>query len=114
MNNSNYSKAKVLTLIPIIVLVAAGICMALAAVFGASTDRGALYTVFAFVGLVGLLIAPLPCLVMSVIGTVFASKAKKEGVVEARRFFLLGIVEILAYALGVILAAIMFIGSQGV
>lgn len=114
MKNSNYSKAKVLTLIPVVVLVVAGICMALAAIFGAATDRGTLYTIFAFTGLLGILISPLPCLIMSVIGTVFAAKALKEDAKGARKFFILGLIEILACFVGVIIAIIIFTTGQGV
>ena len=114
MKNSNYSKAKVLTLIPIVVLAVTVICMVLAAIFEVSANRGVLYTIFAFAGLMSIFISPLPCLVVSIIGTLFAAKATREGIIEAKKFIILGVIEILAYVTGVIIAIMMFIAGQGV
>ena len=113
MKNNNYTKAKVLTLIPVIVLVFTVICMVLATILEVPTGRGLIYTVFAFAGLMSIFLSPLPCLVVSIIGTVSAVKAVKEGM-AARKFIVLGIVEILVYVLGAILAVMMFIGGQSV
>ncbi len=114
MKNSNYLKAKVLTLIPIIVLSITVICMVLAIILEVPANRGALYTIFAFAGLMSMFISPLPCLVISIIGMVFAAKAIKEGTAEAKKFFMLGIFELLVYVVGAILAIIIFIAGQGV
>ncbi len=114
MKSGNYSKAKALTLIPIIVLAVTVICMVLATILEVPTNRGALYTIFAFAGLMSVFISPLPCLVISVAGTVFAVKAVKEGIAEARKFLILGIIEILVYVVAAVLAVLMFIGGQGV
>ena len=54
MKNSSYSKAKVLTLIPIFVLAVTVICLVLAAILEAPTGRGVLYTIFAFAGLMSM------------------------------------------------------------
>lgn len=114
MKNSNYSKAKVLTLIPVIVLLVTVICLVLATILEVPTSRGVIYTIFAFAGLMGIFIPPLPCLLISILGTVYAAKATKEGAAEARKFFILGVMEILVYVVGVLLAIMMFITSQGV
>ncbi len=114
MKSGSYSKAKVLTLIPIIVLAVTVVCAVLAAILAVPTGKGALYSVFAFAGLISAVISPFPCLVISAVGTAFAAKAKKEGTAEARKFFILGIVEILACVVGAILAIILFIIGQGV
>ncbi len=114
MKNGSYTKAKVLTLIPVAVLAVTVICLVLAGVLEGPTGRGALYTVFAFAGLMSVFLSPLPCLAISVIGTVFASKAVKEGAAGARRFLALGIAEILVCAAGAVLAVVMFIAGQGV
>ena len=90
------------------------ICMVLAAMLEVPTGKGVFYTVFAFAGLIGMLILPFPCLVMSVLGTVFAVKAGKEGIVEARKFLVLGIIEISVHVVGVSLAIMMFLVGQGV
>ena len=76
--------------------------------------RSAIYTVFAFAGLMGILLSPLPCLIISIIGTVFAAKAAKEGSAKTPVFLILGIIEILIYIVGAVLAAMMFIAGQGV
>ncbi len=114
MKNSSYSKSKVLTLIPIFVLAVTVICLVLAAILEAPTGRGALYTIFAFVGLMSMFLSPLPCLVLSVAGTVFAAKAGKEGIAGARKFLVTGILEILVYVVGAFLAIMMFFAGQGV
>ena len=79
MKSRNYLRAKVLTLIPLIVLVVTVICIVLATILEEKKRRSVLYTIFAFAGLMGVFISPLPCLVLSIIGTVFAAKAAKEG-----------------------------------
>lgn len=114
MKNSNYSKAKVLTLIPMIVLAVTVICMVFAAILEGPTDKGVLYTIFAFAGLMSVFLSPLPCLVLSVMGTVFAVKAGKEGIAEARKYFIAGIIEIMVCAVGAFLAIMMFLAGQGV
>ena len=58
MKNSNYSRAKVLTLIPVIVLAATVICFVLASILEVPTGRGALYTIFAFAGLMSMFLSP--------------------------------------------------------
>ena len=114
MKNGNYLKAKVLTLIPVIVLVLTVICLVVATILEGPTNRGALYTNFAFAGLMSIFLSPLPCLVLSIIGTVFAAKATRERTAKARVFLILGIVEILVYVVGAIVAVSMFIAGQGV
>ena len=114
MNNTNYSKAKILTLIPVIVFVVTVVCMVIASILEGPTSRGAIYSIFAFIGIMSMFLSPLPCLVMSIIGIVCAARANKEGVVQARKFMVLGIIEILPICLGVVLAIAMFIGGQGV
>ena len=114
MKDGNYTKAKVLTLIPVIVLAFTVICMVLATILEGPTNRGAIYTIFAFAGLMSIFFSPLPCQVISVIGTVFAAKAVRGGATEARKFLILGIFEILICVAGAVLAVSMFIGGQGV
>ncbi len=114
MKNGYYSKAKVLTLIPILVFAATVICMVLATILEGPTHRGTLYSIIAFIGLMSMFLAPLPCLVISIVGTVCATKALKEGIAHARIFLVTGIMEIGVYVLGAVLAVLMFIGGQGV
>ena len=114
MKSRNYLRAKVLTLIPLIVLVVTVICIVLATILEVPTGRGVLYTIFAFAGLMGVFISPLPCLVLSIIGTVFAAKAAKEGTARARIFLVIGIIEIMVHIVGAFLAVMMFLVGQGV
>lgn len=114
MKNKNYSIAKILILIPIVVSVITVICLVLASILEVPTARGTLYSFFALIGLLSLVLSPLPCLAMSVVGIIFSAKAMKEGIVKARIFFVIGIVELLPCILGLILAIAMFIGGQGV
>ena len=114
MKNGNYTKAKILTLIPVIVLALTVICMILATILEGPTGRGTIYTIFAFAGLMSIFLSPLPCLVLSVIGTVFAAKATKEGTAGSIRFLILGIAEMLVYVAGAIVAVLMIIAGQGV
>ena len=114
MQNKNHTRAKILTLIPIVVFVIIAVCLFLASVLEVPTSKGALYSLFALAGVLGMFLSPLPCLVISVLGTVFAAKAVKEGAAQSRKFFIIGIVEILVYVAAVILAIVMFIAGQGV
>ena len=114
MKNGNYTKAKILTLIPVIVLALTVICMIFATILEGPTGRGTIYTIFAFAGLMSIFLSPLPCLVLSVIGTVFAAKATKEGTAGSIRFLILGIAEMLVYVAGAIVAVLMIIAGQGV
>ena len=114
MNSKNFVRAKKLTLIPVFVFLITIICMILATVLEKPTNRGTVYSLFMLVVIVGMFLSPLPCLIMSVIGTVSGAKALKEGTLIARKYIVLGIIEILACILGVIIAILMFIGGQSV
>ena len=113
-DNSNYSRAKVLTLIPVIVLAVTVICMIIAMMLEAPTGKGVIYSFFAFIGLMGMFLSPLPCLVVSAIGTLFAVKAVREGAAAARMFCVLGFMEIFVCITGLILVIMMFTVVQGV
>ena len=114
MQNKNHTGARILTLIPVIVFVLTAICLLLANILEVPTGRGVLYSLLALAGVLSMFLSPLPCLVMSIVGTVFAAKAVKEGIVQSRKFLILGIIEILVYVVAVVLAIVMFIAGQGV
>ena len=101
-------------MIPIVVLAIIVICAVLASILDVPTSKGTLYTVFMITALVGGFLSPLPCLIVSIFGTVFASKAKKEGAAGAKKYFILGIVEIVVCTVGTFLSIIMYIIGQGV
>ena len=107
MDNNNYKTAKILILIPIIVFVITAICMLLATMLEFSTDRGAIYSFFAMIGILSMFLTPLPCLVVSIMGTVFASRAINEGVESARKLLVIGIIECIAVAVATVIAIMM-------
>ena len=114
MNNRNNKSAKILIIIPIIILLITLSCLGLSSVLASSTNKGTVYTVLMLIGLMNLVLAPFPCLIMSVLGTIFASKALKEGIKESRILLVIGIIEIIVFILGVILAAVLLLIGQGV
>ena len=114
MESRNFIRARALILIPIAVFVFTAICMVLAVILETPTHRGFIYSIVAFMGLMSMFLTPLPCLVMTVAGTVFALKASKEGVLKARKYLVIGSIEILACAICAVVAVLMFIGGQGV
>ena len=114
MHNRNHRTARILILIPIAVLIVTAICMGLATILEFPTDRGVVYSFFAGIGILSMFLSPLPCLVISIVGTVFAAKVAKEGALQSRKYVVIGIVEIIAYIVGVILAATMFYYGQSV
>ena len=110
MNNSNHTKAKILTLIPIIVFIFTTICMGALTISYLSTGSDATVIAIIVVGTIFLVLTTVPCFVMSILGTVSASKAKAEGIIASQKFFVIGIIEIVIYSLGLIctIIAILF------
>lgn len=102
MKNKNHTKAKALTLISLILILATVTCTLLSLyVFDSDTFMGGFVLLMA-VG--GLLLLPLPCLILSIIGMLAASAAKKEGVTQSGKFFVLGVFEIIVVVVFVISA----------
>ncbi len=102
MNNKNQSRAKILTLIPVIVFVITVVIMLLLTISYFSTGSDVTAVAMIFTGSFSLIITTLPCLVMSVAGTVYAARAKKEGIPASRKYYVIGVIEIIVYSLGVI------------
>ncbi len=112
MNNTNHKRARILTLIPIIVFVVTAACLTPLTISYLSTGSDVTAVALIFIGSLLLILTTLPCFVMAIAGTVFAAKAKNEGIAESRKFFVIGIIEIAVYGLGVlcgIIAAIITI-----
>ncbi|MCR5789913.1 MAG: hypothetical protein K6G83_08490 [Lachnospiraceae bacterium] len=105
MDNKNYRGAKILTLIPIVVFALTIICLGALAFDYFSTGSDVTAVALIFTGTLSALFTTLPCLVMSVLGTVLAARAKREGIVQAGRFFVTGIIEIVFYGVGLVGAA---------
>ena len=106
MNNPNYTKAKILTLIPVGVFVLVSIILGSIAIDYFKTGSDATAIAFIFVSSLCLILTTVPCMIMSVLGTLSASKAKKEGVAEAQKFFSFGMIEIAVYAIGILLTMV--------
>lgn len=102
MENKNHNRAKILILIPIIVFVVTALCLVPLTVSYFSTGSDVTAVLMIVVGTFGLIFTTVPCLVVSVVGTVYAAKAKREGWPGSGKFFVIGIIEIIVYSLGVI------------
>ena len=96
----NFYRSKTLILIPIVVFVVIAICMVLNSIMN-DTSEGVGH-MLGMAGTLGMILWPIPCLVMSIIGTVYASKAKKEGIAKSRIFFVIGMIEIVSIIVSVV------------
>ena len=106
MDTKYHKKAKILLLIPVIVFAVNTVCFVPLTISYLSTGSDVTAVAIVFLASLSLIFTALPCMVMSVVGTVFASRAKKEGQTASRKFFVLGIIEIIIYAMGVMGAII--------
>ncbi len=112
--DENGSKAKILVLIPAGLFLITVICLGLAFILEGPTHRGVIYSILAFIGLMGMILSPFPCFVLSVVGTVFAVKELKDGMAQSRKYLILGILELLVHAAGMVVAVMLFNVSMGV
>ena len=71
--------AKILILIPLIVIIALPICFVFAVLLEGPTNMGLPYLIFAVPFTFTFMFGSIPCLILSVVGTVFATKAKRAG-----------------------------------
>ncbi|MCR5301208.1 MAG: hypothetical protein K6E49_02080 [Lachnospiraceae bacterium] len=106
MNNKNHTRAKILIMIPVIVFVLTAACLVPLNISYFSSGSDVTAVAIIFVGTLSLIITTVPCLVISIVGTVYAARAKTEGHKESRKFFVIGIIEIVIYSLGAICAII--------
>ena len=114
MNDRKVTTAKVLILIPLVIFVATIVAGVAASLLEFPTDRGGLYSVLALIAILNLFTAPLPCLILSIIGTVKIVKARQQDVTDTAVFLFLGVAEIIASIIFTILAAGLFIVGQSV
>ena len=98
----NHSRAKILTLIPLIVFALTALIMVPLTISYLSTGSDVTAVALIAAGSMGLIVTTLPCLVMSVAGTVYAAKAKKEGQAASHKFFVIGLIEIVVYSIGML------------
>lgn len=97
-------KAKILILIPAIVFAVTAVCLVPLTISYFSTGSDVTAVALIFIGSLCLILTTIPCLVMAVVGTVYAAREKKEGQASSRIFFVIGMIEIVIYGLGVICA----------
>ena len=103
----DYKKmSKISIITPIIITFSIIISLIIACVLDKS--MGLLYVIFALLGIFGFFIAPLPCFVLSIIGTVFAIKEKHIAL------SVVGSIETVLFFLFICLAAILFITGQSI
>ena len=101
--------------IPLIIGVAIVISLIFATILEFPTNRGTLYTQFAFSGLIGSILAPIPCCILSILGIKKSIKLKKQGERHIGLLILIGIINIVvSVAVGVAWWYIIFIGGRGV
>lgn len=105
---SGQSVAKTLLMVSLSIgiVIVASFVMAIA--LEIPTGKGAVYALFGFVSLLGLFLAPLPCLILSLIGTLKAWKASAE------RLIILGIVEAVCWAAVLVFASLVFMRGMSV
>ncbi|MCR5733488.1 MAG: hypothetical protein K6G22_02675 [Lachnospiraceae bacterium] len=102
MNNKSQTKTKVLIFLPIIIFAIAVICLSPMIINYFKTGSDVTAVAIIFIGSLSMILIPVPCLVMSILGTVFASREKNEGIEQSRKLYMIGIIEIIVYAIGVI------------
>jgi len=102
--SNNDSKEKLLILAPFILIFVAIIGGVLATLLEKPTDRGVLYTIFAVIFLFILFLGHLPCLISSVVGTVMAIKAKREGEPMSIGWIVLGGIGIIVALIWIVLS----------
>ena len=111
--NSNKS-IKVLLAIPAVIFVVGACCLLLATLLEQPTGRGGLYTALMMISLLCMFLAPLPCLVISGVGTIKALTARRANVLQPTWLLALGVVETIVSLLGMGFAMLLFMGAQSV
>lgn len=101
--NRRYRLCMILVLIPMLIFVFWLICLGLAVILEMPTDRGMIYTIFAFLVVLIPFIAPIPCLVLGIIGIVLSAPLSHTGR-STTLIKVLGIIDIVAALLTVAIA----------
>lgn len=114
MESSNHFKAKIFTLIPIYIFLITIVCLIIGTILEKPTNRGTIYSFLILIVIINIFLAPLPCFILSILGIIFSIKALTEGIVQSRKFLVLGIFESLGGVLAIILAILMIIGGMSV
>lgn len=103
-----HDKTKKILWLPIIaVLVIIG-SFIIATILEFPTNRGTVYSFFAGVAIFGIFLIPIPCLIISIIGTIKAISNRND------KYKIIGIIEIIFSIIGILLDIYIFIISQSV
>ncbi len=105
MQNPTIKKLLWIPVISVIVIIGSFI---IASILEFPTNRGAVYSFLAGIAIFGIFLIPIPCLIISIIGTVNSVKNKNE------KYKIIGIVEIIFSVLGVLLDIYIFTIGQSV
>ena len=108
----NKANAKILLIIPVAVFGTMIISFLSASILEFPTDRGTVYSFFIMLTLAIFFLAPLPCLIASIVGTVIVGKIKKTTNENLKILFELGIIDITVSIMITFLAICVFIGGQ--
>ncbi len=73
------TQARLFTGAPLIVGVCLALSFGLACILEFPTNNGTVYTIFAFTSIMGSMLTPLPCIISSIMGIIYAVKLKKQG-----------------------------------
>lgn len=105
MQNPTIKKLLWIPVISVIVIIGSFI---IASILEFPTNRGAVYSFLAGIAIFGIFLIPIPCLIISIIGTVNSVKNKND------KYKIIGIVEIIFSVLGVLLDIYIFTIGQSV
>lgn len=105
MQNPTIKKLLWIPVISVIVIIGSFI---IASILEFPTNRGAVYSFLAGIAIFGIFLIPIPCLIISIIGTVNSVKNKNK------KYKIIGIVEIIFSVLGVLLDIYIFTIGQSV
>ena len=104
MKNKTIKKLLWIPVIAVIVIIGSFI---IASILEFPTNRGAIYSFFAGIALFGIFLIPIPCLIISIIGTVIFVSNKNN------KYKIIGVVEIIFSVLNLLLDIYIFtIGSS--
>ncbi len=100
--------------IPLLVGIGLVITFGIASILEHPTNRGILYTIFAFISIFGSILVPIPSIVSSIVGIIRAAKLKKQG--EKTGYLIwIGILNIVvSFVVEIFWLYALFIGGAGV
>ena len=100
--------------IPLLVGIGLVIAFGIACILEFPTNRGIIYTTFAFISIIGSILVPIPSIVSSIVGIISAAKLRKQG--EKTGYLIwIGILNIVvSFVVEIFWLYVIFIGGAGV